>query len=148
MRTVPMNASDEAILEVLEEWTELLAAEDYAGALALLPPDPDQNWTPALLESDVYGYGLPGLTRKEAAEQFGSADYKITSLRACADREEIVRAPDVGRLVPKTLPNVVGMVHYEGVPLNGRRSDLTGIFYLVKVSEGEMTLRFHDLHVM
>ena len=67
MRTVPMNASDEAILEVLEEWTELLAAEDYAGALALLPPDPDQNWTPALLESDVSGYGLPGLTRKEAA---------------------------------------------------------------------------------
>lgn len=148
MRTLPMGASDGAILEVLEEWTDLLAAEDYAGALSLLPPDPDQNWTPALLESDVYGYGCPGMTREEVAERFGSADYKVTSLRECPDREEIVGELDVDRFVPKALPGVVGMVHYEGVPLNGARSDLTGIFYLVKVSEGEMTLQFHDLHVM
>lgn len=148
MRTLPMDADDGAILEVLEEWTDLLAAEDYAGALEMLPPDPEQNWTPALLESDVYGYGLPGMSREEAVEQFGSADYRVTSLRECVDREEIVQALDVGRFVPKALPDVVGMVHYEGVPLNGRRSDLTGIFYLVKVSEGEMILQFHDLHVM
>ena len=148
MRTVPMDASDEAILAVLEEWTDLLAAEDYAGALELLPPDPEQGWTAALLESDVYGYGCPGMTRKEVAERFGSADCKVTSLRECPDREEIVRELDIGRFVPKALPDVVGMVHYEGVPLNGKRSDLTGIFYLVKVSEGEMTLQFHDLHVM
>lgn len=31
MRTVPLDADNGAILEVLEEWTELLAAEDYAG---------------------------------------------------------------------------------------------------------------------
>lgn len=88
------------------------------------------------------------MSRAEAAERFGSADYKVTPLRGCPDREEIVRALDVRRFVPRFQPDVVGMVHYEGVPLNGRRSDLTGIFYLVGVSETEMALQFHDLHVM
>ena len=40
------------------------------------------------------------------------------------------------------------MVHYEKVPLSGEMSDLTGIFYLKKVSDTAMVLEFHDLHVM
>lgn len=40
------------------------------------------------------------------------------------------------------------MVRYFNIPLNGEMSDLTGIFYLRKLSETSMTLEFHDLHVM
>ena len=148
MKTLPVDADRQSIIGLLEEWTELLAQEKYAEALDLLPPDPDQNWTPELLESDVYGYGLPGCTREEIERDFGSADYKVTSLRDCPDREKILRMLDVSYFTPKGRPDELGMVHYECVPLNGEMSDLTGIFYLKKVSDTAMVLEFHDLHVM
>ena len=148
MKTLPIDAEDQEIIALLEEWTELLAQEKYAEALELLPPDPGQHWTPELLESDVYGYGLPGCTREEIERDFGSADYKVTSLRSSPHREEILRALDIRRFTPKSRPEEVGMVHYERVPLNGDMSDLTGIFYMKKVSNSTMILEFYDLHVM
>ena len=148
MKTLPTATEDSAILALLEEWTELLACEKYEEALALLPPDPEQQWTPALLASAVYGYGCPGYTREEAAQVFGRADYKVTSLRGSPCRERILRSVDICRFTPKACPETLGMVHYFNIPLNGEMSDLTGIFYLRKLSETSMTLEFHDLHVM
>lgn len=148
MKTLPTATEDSAILALLEEWTELLACEKYEEALALLSPDPEQQWTPALLASAVYGYGCPGYTREEAARVFGRADYKVTSLRGSPCRERILRSVDICRFTPKACPETLGMVHYFNIPLNGEMSDLTGIFYLRKLSETSMTLEFHDLHVM
>ena len=148
MRILTINAKDQEIIDLLEEWTELLAQEKYAEALDMLSPDPEQHWTPELLESDVYGYGCPGYTREEAAREFGRADYKITSLRSSPYREQILQRIDIERFTPKSRPEQLGMVHYEKVPLNGEMSDLTGIFFLKKVSDTSMILEFHDLHVM
>ena len=148
MRTLPIDAEDQEIIALLEEWTELLAQEKYAEALDMLSPDPEQHWTPELLESDVYGYGLPGYTREEAEREFGRADYKITSLRSSPYREQILQSIDIERFTPKARPEQLGMVHYEKIPLNGEMSDLTGIFFLKKVSDTSMILEFHDLHVM
>ena len=148
MRTLPINAEDQEIIALLEEWTELLAQEKYAEALDMLSPDPEQCWTPELLESDVYGYGCPGYTREEAAREFGRADYKITSLRSSPCYEQILQNIDIERFAPKFRPEQLGIVYYENVPLNGEMSDLTGIFFLKKVSDTSMALEFHDLHVM
>ena len=115
MNTLPINAEDSALLTLLEEWTELLA-------------------------SAVYGYGCPGYTREEAARVFGRADYKVTSLRGSPCRERILRSVDICRFTPKTCPETLGMVRYFNIPLNGEMSDLTGIFYLRKLSETSMTL--------
>lgn len=102
----------------------------------------------SVLASAVYGYGCPGYTREEAARVFGRADYKVTSLRGSPCRERILRSVDICRFTPKACPETLGMVHYFNIPLNGEMSDLTGIFYLRKLSETSMTLEFHDLHVM
>jgi hypothetical protein len=42
----------------------------------------------------------------------------------------------------------LGMVHYDGVPLNGEPSDLTARFNIKKVKGGRLTLEFVDIHVM
>ena len=40
------------------------------------------------------------------------------------------------------------MVHYDDVPLNGERSDLTARFNLRRVGVDRLTLEFLDIHVM
>jgi hypothetical protein len=40
-RTLPLDCSDKEIRHLVLEWSELLAEENYAGALALLPPVTD-----------------------------------------------------------------------------------------------------------
>ena len=44
--------------------------------------------------------------------------------------------------------NIVGEVLFDGVPLNGERSDLTALFWIIKVNENDVTLVFRELHVM
>jgi hypothetical protein len=59
-RTLPLDCSDMEIRLLVLEWSELLAEENYAGALALLPPVTDE-WTPEILRSTIEGYGVPDL---------------------------------------------------------------------------------------
>lgn len=44
--------------------------------------------------------------------------------------------------------NVIGIVHYNCVPLNGEMSDLTAIFWMIRIDEKTFTLKFNNLHVM
>lgn len=50
---------------------------------------------PELLESAVYGYGCPGYTREEAEQEFGSSDYRVTSLWNSDNRDNILRNIDI-----------------------------------------------------
>ena len=63
-------------------WNELLAQEKYREAIEMLilAEDNELDWTPELLESAVYGYDCSGYTREEAEKEFGSSDYKVTSI--------------------------------------------------------------------
>jgi hypothetical protein len=40
------------------------------------------------------------------------------------------------------------MVHYNDVPLDGQRSDLTARFHIKRMASGRITLEFLDIHVM
>ena len=96
MRTLPITASKEEIRELVIEWNELLAQEKYKEAFEMFPAENNElDWTPELLESAVYTYGCPGYTREEAEREFGSSDYKVTSILENPDKDKIIESIDI-----------------------------------------------------
>lgn len=150
MRTLPITASKEEIRGLVIAWNELLAQEKYKEALEmfLLDEDNELDWTPELLESAVYAYGCPGYTREEAKKEFGSSDYKVTSILENPDKDKIIDSIDISSDYGWMSKNDIAVIHYDNVPLNGTMSDLTARFFVRKVSDDEITLAFIDLHVM
>lgn len=131
------------------EWNELLAVEKYEEAISMFLSDNlEVDWTPELLEQAVYGYGVIGYTREEIKEMFGSEDYKITSILDNKEKDKIMNSIEISRDWNFKGENIIGMVHYDCVPLNGELSDLTARFYIKKVDGSNITLEFLDLHVM
>lgn len=174
MKTVPVSAGKEGIQNLVVEWLELLAKERYAEALDLLLYDNTQTideerwvWTPERLEAAVYTYGMPWFTKEDMKREYGAdcpVDYKVTSVLDAPDRDSLLK--DIGASVEffeeavseekarlwgitgLDDPNIIGQVLFDGVPLDGERSDLTALFWIQRVDEENMTLVFRDLHVM
>ena len=150
LRTLPADADELELIKLLIEWTEYLAQEKYKEEfeLFLLDENNELDWTPALLESAVYTYGCPGYTREEAEREFGSADYKVTSILDNPDKEEIIAGMDISSDYGWMGREDLAVIHYDHVPLNGKISDLTARFFVRRISDEELTLAFIDLHVM
>ena len=149
MRTLPITASKEEIRELVIEWNELLAQEKYREAFEMFPVENNElDWTPELLESAVYTYGCPGYTREEAEREFGSSDYKVTSILENPDKDKIIESIDISSDYGWMGKNDIAVIHYDHVPLNGVMSDLTARFFVRKVTDDKLTLVFIDLHVM
>lgn len=149
MKTLPITASKEEIRELVIEWNELLAQEKYKEAFEMFPAENNElDWTPELLESAVYTYGCPGYTREEAEREFGSSDYKVTSILENPDKDKIIESIDISSDYGWMGKNDIAVIHYDHVPLNGVMSDLTARFFVRKVTDDKLTLVFIDLHVM
>lgn len=149
MKTLPITASKEEIRELVIEWNELLAQEKYKEAFEMFPAENNElDWTPELLESAVYTYGCPGYTREEAEREFGSSDYKVTSILENPDKDKIIESIDISFDYGWMGKNDIAVIHYDHVPLNGVMSDLTARFFVRKVTDDKITLVFIDLHVM
>lgn len=150
LRTLSITASKDEIKKLVIEWNELLAQEKYKEAfeMFLVDENSELDWTPELLESAVYGYGCPGYTREEAEKEFGSSDYKVTSVLDNPNRDEIIESIDISSDYKWMGENDIAVIHYNNVPLNGKMSDLTAIFFVRKIDEDRITLSFTDLHVM
>ena len=149
MKTLPITASKEEIRELVIEWNELLAQEKYREAFEMFPAENNElDWTPELLESAVYTYGCPGYTREEAEREFGSSDYKVTSILENPDKDKIIESIDISSDYGWMGKNDIAVIHYDHVPLNGVMSDLTARFFVRKVTDDKLTLVFIDLHVM
>lgn len=148
MKILPITASKEEIKKLVIEWNELLAQEKYKEALEMFLIDESNVWTPELLESAVYGYGCPGYTKEEAEKEFGSADYKVTSIFNNPDCDKIIESIDISSAYKWVGENDIAVIHYDNIPLNGTMSDLTAKFFVRKVNDNEITLVFIDLHVM
>lgn len=171
MKTLSINVNNEELLSLIVEWNELLAQEKYAEAIDLIIYDNTQDidgnvwiWTPEKPKAAVFTYGMPWFSREQIEEQFGagSADYKVTTLLPVSEnklRDEFELSieyfddaitPDRAKLwgISKLdYENIIGEILYN-IPLNGTVSDLTAMFWIVKVNETEITLLFRDLHVM
>jgi hypothetical protein len=139
---LPLDAPHDSIKALVVEWSELLAAGRFADALAMFPTA-DPSWAPQLLEKTIAGYGVPGYPDKVA--------HVITTLRGRPDADEIIRTKiRVNRdaLYGLDPARYLGMVHYDDVPLDGERSDLTARFHIRRVGTDGLTLEFLDIHVM
>lgn len=145
IRVLPLSASDDDIKALIVEWSELLASGRFADALAMFTSaDGPDVLTPELLARTIAGYGVP--------EPHPDGEvFAITSLSTRPDADEIIR--DKIRVNRKNLYGLdparyLGMVHYDDVPLNGERSDLTARFHIQRVGTDYLTLEFLDIHVM
>jgi hypothetical protein len=142
MHTFPKSVSDDEIKQAVVEWSELLAQQRFAEALAMFPPA-EPEMSEEELPKWIAGYGSP--------EPHPRGPFQVTSLRALPDFEEIFQDRiDVNRvdLFGLDPADYVGMVHYDSVPLNGSPSDLTARFHIKKVDGERIALEFLDIHVM
>ena len=126
------------------EWPEHLAAGRFEEALSMFPcSDEEMAWTGDKLANWISHYG------SDDPDPDGN-EFTLTSLPACASREEINRCIVVDRAHLYGLPKdrYLGMVHYRDVPLDAEPSDLTARFHIMKVGADRFTLEFLDIHVM
>ena len=172
MKTLPITADKSEIKNLVVEWLELLAKEKYSEALNLILYDNTQEvdgvlwiWTPQKLEAAVFTYGMPWFTKEEMKKRYGEdcrVDYKVTSVLARSDKEELLEKVDVLFFddavtdeMAKTwgiekldYKNIIGDVICDCVLLDGELSDLSALFWIQKTDDENMTLIFRDLHVM
>ncbi len=174
MKTISITTGKEGIKNLIVEWLELLAQEKYSEALDLIMYDNTQTvdgerwvWTPERLEAAVFTYGLPWFTKEDIKREYGDdcpVDYKVTSILDAPDRDRLLEDIassidffdyDISDEMARTwvitgldYKNIIGDVLFDGVPLNGERSDLTALFWILKVNETDVTLVFRELHVM
>ncbi|HWB27066.1 MAG TPA: hypothetical protein VG738_16400 [Chitinophagaceae bacterium] len=130
------------IEKAIEYWLDLLRREDYAEAYNLTMHDPYYEWTPALIESYINGYGLP--------YEEGETVYKVTDWRT-AHTDNNRPAMDIflfdaHRISGNGEYKVIGYVQYD-IPLNGERSDLTVTFSIMQ-AEDYIRLELNDIHVL
>ena len=129
-----ITATDQQIISFIESWVRLLALGDYEEAFSGVSHDPYYNWSPALMESVVNGYGLP--------EPHPSGEvFKVTDPDAASGvkgNRGVVRSTGSGHLL--------GHAYYE-LPLNGEWSDLTTSFRLERCGE-DITFVLEEIHVM
>lgn len=172
MRTLSVNADIAELKNLVVEWLELLAQEKYAEALEFILYDNTQvvdgtlwTWTPQNLEAAVFTYGTPWFTKEEMKKMYGEdckVDYKVTSVLARPDKEELLEKIDVlffddvvTAEMAKTwgiekldYKNIIGDVICDCVLLDGELSDLSALFWIQKTDDENMTLIFRELHVM
>jgi hypothetical protein len=150
-RTLPVSCTDQAIRQLVAEWSEFLAAEDYLGALALCPGVPGA-WDAKLLQKTVEGYGVPDnesdtlslMLEEHHVERFVVATL-IGNEHFNPIKSIVVDREHLYGLDPS---KYLGMVHFNDVPLNSGPSDLTARFHILRHGPGKLILEFLDIHVM
>ncbi|MBP3460427.1 MAG: hypothetical protein J6K58_14585 [Lachnospiraceae bacterium] len=174
MKTLPISAGKEEIKNLVIQWIELLAQEKYSEALDFILYDNTQEidgkiwiWTPERLEAAVFTYGQPWYTKEDMKRLYGMdypVDRKVTSILNSPDKEDLLEDIEVSieffdnvisfekakmwGISGLDYKNIIGEILFDGVPIDGERSDLTALFWIKKVNENDITLLFHDLHMM
>lgn len=157
MKTLPIDASQEEIRNLVVEWSELLAQERYQEACELIQYDDTQIidgerwiWTPEKLEAAVVTYGEPWYTIEELKQEYGPdwTECHVTSIWDQPKPEEILASIDISSEFDWMGEEDVAVIHYDHIPIDGKPSDLTARFFLRKVGRGRLTLVFYDLHVL
>jgi hypothetical protein len=174
MKTLPITATKEEISYLVFEWIELLAQEKYAEALDIILYDNTQEidgeiwiWTPERLEAAVFTYGQPWYSKEDMKRLYGTdypVDRKVTSVLNNPDKEKLLEdtemlidffddvisfeKAEMWGISGLDYKNIIGEVFFDGMPVDEERSDLTALFWIIKVDENNITLVFRDLHIM
>lgn len=133
MKTLPVEASDEEILEAVRQWVGLLIEERYEEAFDFVV-DREHNpwhWTPELLKKAIRSYGFSD--KQEI--------YTVTPLaEAVGDRKPI---HDVQR---HSYDEHKGYVWFD-LPLNGQWGDLTAMITFREIDR-RLALELESIQVM
>jgi len=130
MNHVPFNATDEELVEVVNEWVRLLEAERYLDAYALTDHVENSGWSPSSIKEYVKAYGE---AKPDQVVTFAGTPTDITQ------RIEVTRWT-------KNSLGETGEIWYD-LNIDGLVSDVTATFAICVVPDG-LTLRLCDLHVM
>lgn len=150
MKTLPLEASDQEILDAVREWVGLLIEERYADAYEFLYHD-EAPWTPDLIATLIRNYGSTELVRDGEV-------FKVTPLEeAIVDppkymplRQDVHRYKVAG---PGDFAwrdgddeNPGGYIWFD-LSLNGYASDLTATLDFFEVNNC-FVFELKDIHVM
>lgn len=135
---MPLEASDQEILDAVKAWVGLLIEERYTDAYDFLyHEERPSRWTPQLIATMIQNYG--SLEPPEGNEVF-----KVTSL------EDVkVDPPEFMPLrhdVHRYEDEAEGYIWFD-LPLNGYASDLTATLDFL-VRENHIVFTLTDIHVM
>jgi len=153
MKTLPLEASDQEILDAVREWVGLLIEERYTDAYEFLSHEKSaQGWTPELIAALIQNYGSPEPRSRGEVFKVTSLDQaKVDPPRSMPLRQEVQRDRDADSYSFRWDPegeddDVGGDVHFD-LPLNGYASDLTAIldFCVVK---NRIVFELRDIRVM
>ena len=121
------------MLALVERWVELLAADRFDDALALLAPRPD--WTVKLLKTVIGNYGF--IEPRGDGKTFTVSP--IAAAKGDRPRAELV-------WLDRERNDLLGYVCF-ALPLNGEWSDVTALFDLLASPSG-VVLALDDVHVL
>jgi hypothetical protein len=137
MIELPLTASKEDILKVVESWVEALAQGDYKQAYEMTYHLPDDPYTPEFLPTWLANYGW-------------HETYQVTSLNAVSPKPEGQVPPyrdvDFFKTLPAENGSTVGYIDFD-LPLNGEWSDLTAQFDIWQLNDS-LVLRLMEIHIM
>lgn len=138
MIRLPLDCPDDAILAAADAWTELLAAEDYAGAFGMLCRDRGRSW---VASADA----LRSCITECQCETPNDEAPRVTST-ATAAGERWRWLPSLTRThLPPERPGPRGRLDWQ-LPLSGEWSDLVATFDLEE-REGEIVFVLAALRV-
>lgn len=118
---IPYDASDEQVLDIVREWIDILAREDYEAAFhAIAFHTPQETWTASFIRNAIKNYRAP--------EHYpGVEDFHVTNWRT-AQGGNTEAKQEVIWYEPNTT-GLAGAVAFD-LPLNARWSNLTADFVL------------------
>ncbi|TGD83125.1 hypothetical protein [Hymenobacter wooponensis] len=138
---LPLDASDEDILEAVRIWVKLLELERYEEAFQYTFQDPYYEWTPELMRDVIYGYGFPEY-------EADSEVYKVTSMEeAVTDGNNPYAEIDFHMPRKHKVENVLIVAEiWFSLPLNGKWSDVTATFNVLYMPTS-VSLELQEIHV-
>ncbi|MBD2715829.1 hypothetical protein KBK19_12360 [Microvirga sp. STR05] len=139
---LPLDASDQDIIEAVHTWVKLLEKEYYEEAFQFTYQDPYYEWTPDLMREVIYGYGFP---ESDAEIEV----YKVTSMQDASTDDVASPYAEVSYHMPRKhrIENVLTVAEvWFSLPLNGKWSDVTATFNVLYMPSA-VSLELQEIHV-
>jgi hypothetical protein len=140
MRTVPIPASDVEILNIIQDWIELLAQERYKEAHEMLYQPEDNSWTSELVKNAISGYKSSGNITNDPSY--------VTPIQEVQTGEGINPNRDIQWFTgeDQRKDKYAGVIHFD-LPINGEWSDLTAIFFIHQLEE-VFAIELETIHIL
>ncbi|WP_139924432.1 hypothetical protein [Hymenobacter sp. DG01] len=139
--TLPLDASDQDILDAVRIWVRLLEQERYEEAFQYTFQDPYYEWTPELMRDVIYGYGFP---EYQAEVEI----YKVTAIEEAVEDGNNPYA-EVNFHMPRKhrIPGILTVAEiWFSLPLNGKWSDVTAMLNVLYMPTS-VSLELQEIHV-